>query len=55
MINGNELLGDFIKNNWMVLLLIYWFAKSIFPNSKILSSLGESISNLFPIFKKDKQ
>ena len=52
MIDSNQILVDFIGANWMALIIIYGIFRAMFPNSKILGAIGESLSNLFPIFRK---
>jgi len=51
MIDTNTFLIDFINNNWMGLIMFYSIIKSIFPNSKVLTAIGEGVSNVFPMLK----
>jgi len=52
MIYTNQWLIELIKENWMGMILFYSITRAMFPNSKILTAIGESFSNLFPVFKK---
>ena len=52
MIYSNSWLIEFIGYNWMALLIIYGVLKAMFPESKILSAIGEGFSKLFPVFRK---
>ena len=54
MMYSNQWLTEFIGNNWMALLILYGVARAMFPNSKILSAIGEGFSKLFPVFNRNK-
>lgn len=51
MIDSNTFLIDFENNNWMRLVMLYSIVRSIFPNSKVLTAIGDGVSNVFPILK----
>lgn len=52
MIYSNAWLMEFIGYNWMALLIIYGVLKAMYPNSKILNSIGQGFSNIFPVFRR---
>jgi hypothetical protein len=52
MIYSNVWLIDFIGNNWLALAILYGVLTAIFPDSRVLSAIGESFSERFPVFKK---
>jgi len=52
MIDSNQFLVDFIGSNWMALVILYGIFRAMFPNSKVLTAIGEGFSNLFPVFKR---
>jgi hypothetical protein len=52
MIYTNQWLIEVIKENWMMLILLYGIVRAMFPNSKMLTAIGEAFSNLFPVFRK---
>jgi hypothetical protein len=51
MIDTNTFLIDFINNNWMGLVMLYSIVRSIFPNSKVLTAIGEGVSGVFPMLR----
>lgn len=55
MIYSNAWLIEFIGENWMALLIIYGVAKAMFPNSKILNSVGDGFAGIFPVFRKKER
>jgi len=55
MIDTNQFLLDFIGSNWMALIIVYGVFRAMFPNSKILTALGEGFSGLFPQLRKKDQ
>jgi hypothetical protein len=49
---SNLFINEFISNNWQ-LLLIWWIVfKALFPNSRFLEQIGDSMSAVFPVFKR---
>jgi len=52
MIDTNQILVDFIGSNWMAMIIVYGVFRSMFPNSTVLTAIGEGFSNLFPVFRK---
>ena len=52
IIKGNEILLQFVSDNWMILLLFYTVVRAMFPNSKLILNIGASFSSMFPIFRK---
>ncbi len=51
---SNRFINDFISNNWILLLLWWSVFKGLFPNSRFLESMGNSISTIFPAFKRSE-
>jgi hypothetical protein len=51
---SNEVLTTFIVDHSVLILILYFIFKSIFPNSQILNSLAEKISGTFPVFGNKK-
>ena len=51
IINGNEIIIQFVSDNWIILLLFYSIVRGRFPDSKLIQVVGASFSNMFPIFK----
>lgn len=50
----NAWLIEFIGKNWMPLLLVYSTIRTMFPDSKVLKSIGAAFAGMFPVFgKKD--
>ena len=50
--DSNQFLDDFVGSNWILLLLLLNLWKAAFPNSKFLASLGATLAETFPAFKK---
>lgn len=55
MINTNQILMDFVGQNWIALLLLYGIVRAMFPNSMMLTAIGETFSGLFPQLRKKDQ
>jgi len=47
MISIDSYLLDFIKDNIITLSILYAILRSMFPNSKVLSAIGEAFSRKF--------
>lgn len=54
IINGNDLIMEFVSNNWIILLLFYSIVRGMFPDSKLIQIVGASFSSMFPIFRGKK-
>ena len=52
IIKGNEIILQFVSDNWIILLLFYSIVRGMFPDSKLIQVVGASFANIFPIFKK---
>lgn len=50
--DSNTFLVQFIGDNWMAMIIIYAIFRAMFPNSRILTAVGETFSGLFPVFKQ---
>jgi hypothetical protein len=50
--DGNAYLLEIVEKNWICLLLAYQMIRSMFPDNKVLKSIGESFSGIFPVFRK---
>lgn len=53
MIYTNQYLTDFVGNNWMALIIGYGVCRAIFPQSKILTALGEGFARMFSVFRNN--
>lgn len=52
IVNGNEIILQFVSDNWMILLLFYSVIRGMFPDSKLIQIVGASFANMFPVLKR---
>jgi len=51
IINGNNIIIEIVNENWIIMLLFYSIIRGMFPDSKLIQLIGNSFSNMFPIFR----
>lgn len=53
--NTNAWLTQFVGDNWVAMYILWSTLSGMFPGSKLLKSLGESFSGIFPVFRKKEK
>ena len=52
IIKGNEIILQFVSDNWIILLLFYSIVRGMFPDSKLIQIIGASFSSMIPVLRK---
>jgi hypothetical protein len=52
IINGNEIIIQFVSDNWIILLLFYSIVRGMFPDSKLIQLVGTSFASMFPVLRR---
>jgi hypothetical protein len=52
IIKGNEIILQFVSDNWIILLLFYSIVRGMFPDSKLIQIIGASFASMFPVLRK---
>ncbi len=53
--NTNAWLTQFVGDNWVAMYIIWSTLSGMFPASRLLKSIGESVSGTFPVFRDRKK